>query len=1250
MLDFTCQDFDVTSEEDAATQHEAKRYSEGGYSESDWEDFFRRNFFDPLVQTASGSPKDSRSDADALWETFNGKGDEVDDSTVHRFETVKCPKPDYAFYLPMYHLNTNFHIPGITDHRAREWHKASTPSLVESFSWATLKMLYENGLRPTPFRVFNKEPREKDLKCYPWLLVEYKKEKYTFFDRQQLEETVCCQAANGSASAIKLNQIAARYTIELPDEAHVPPIPVVTTVGPKVKVWITYLAKDCMVLYGGKYSWSSRWEKRSQAYWRFVHSTGGLRPTSATTALTRRQEAMELSRSALPLVQGVLDRQSSFELDDSLHHRLTPMLIGVLVQQICVAERQTLTQEMDRIVAEKVRALTLNAGTSSCSCRSNIRTNTTDEQTQEPSQATSVNVEDPKDDDYVDSQSRRSGSNDPTPSTPTEGLRRSTRLNPQVPSPHPSTPTGHIPRTPDAGSTVGKAPLAFSLFKAPESQGSYSKPVVESELESDLEWRTTSGHEPTNSLDGDVTPLPSPSTASSIIFTPTDDGSTQVPGPSLSPEGPAIGLRLADPSPAPVPNSDVFQPISRDILTIHEGPFFLEQQKRFTAAGTFGSLIEHYETTIHHWLPMLSIKRLKQDAEAVANSNRGVVGVLVFLALETLISQSDEHTILPQSNPLYLKAKHGSFIAESGGTINIRLVQTLTLLALYEFGHRIYPAAYLTIGQAVRLATMVGLHSPKDAKQLFVEPETWTLCEEQRRTWVVVAGSPQLLMAAPDPSTNDLLPCNDNDWTNGRIGFNEALFTRNFHSPSSVGQFARVCQAVHMFGKVLRHIKAREKDTDPVELTAEALQLHIVLVALDQGIINNDFDIMTAHRSLHSALSLCSLARLLLYNEYACNEPSFNTTRERLATEVEMQQISLDERADRSSNSSMLFFCLSAMALHSRSARSAYPEVYSQLKPGFRSARPNGDIPARPSMSSSTLWPFRSSIQFDLLINMSRLVWLVTGCSSGFGSEFVHQILSRGDKVIATARNSARIKSLASQGAAVLELDVTDSQDSIDQIISNAIAIYGRIDVLVNNAGFVAAGSWEDLSYNEFVSSFETNVFGPIKVTRAVLPHMRARKSGTMVFISSLSGWIGHQFTGAYAGSKFALEGVVESLHNETKSLGLRTLLMEPGRFRTPLLSTGHLLPKQSQIPDYESASETYHNHLHGGDLKQPGNPERFVKIVLDLVRQEGCAQGRTIPFRLPVGKDAVEEIEAKARGILETMQEWDSIITETDY
>lgn len=294
--------------------------------------------------------------------------------------------------------------------------------------------------------------------------------------------------------------------------------------------------------------------------WRFVHSGGGLDSTSATMA--RRQQAMELSGSALPLIQGVLDRQSSFELDDSLHHRLTPMLMGVLVQQICAAERQTPTQEMDRIVAEKIGALSLNAKVSSYQCTSNSRTGTTDEQTQESSQATTVNVEDPKDDDYVDSQPYRSGSNDSTSSTPTGGLRRSTRLNPQMPSLHPSTPSGQTPTTPDSESRAGSTPLFPSLFKAPESQSSYIRPVVESEPESgDSEWSTTSGDGDTDTVDGNVTPQPSPAATSSTIFTPTDDTSARSPKPSLSPTDPAPNPRTADPSSSPVPGIFSFRSV-----------------------------------------------------------------------------------------------------------------------------------------------------------------------------------------------------------------------------------------------------------------------------------------------------------------------------------------------------------------------------------------------------------------------------------------------------------------------------------------------------------------------------------------------------------------------------------------------------------------------------------------------------------------------------------------------------------------
>ncbi|KAI1033002.1 hypothetical protein LB504_006185 [Fusarium proliferatum] len=239
------------------------------------------------------------SDTDALWETFKGKGDNVDDSTAQRFETVKCPKPDYAFYLPMYHLSDDSHLPEIVNHGARGWYKIPTPFVIKSFSWSNLKILYKNSLRPTPFRLFHKVPQEKDLKCYPWLLFEYKKENYTTYERLRLEETVCCQTANGSASAVKLNKIAARYTIELPDKAYIPPIPVITTVRLKVNLWITCLAKGCIATRVYKPLITTYIDQ-----WRFVHSGSGLESITTTLALAlaRRQQAMNLLGSALPLI------------------------------------------------------------------------------------------------------------------------------------------------------------------------------------------------------------------------------------------------------------------------------------------------------------------------------------------------------------------------------------------------------------------------------------------------------------------------------------------------------------------------------------------------------------------------------------------------------------------------------------------------------------------------------------------------------------------------------------------------------------------------------------------------------------------------------------------------------------------------------------------------------------------------------------------------------------------------------------
>lgn len=199
------------------------------------------------------------SGANKSWELF---GSSVNDtSDLNSFERSKCPKPDYACYLPMYHMDAAGQaIPKVPSPEGRQWNLAQEHSLVGVFSWSNLKELFAFGLRPTPFRVFHKPPQEANLNSYPWLLIEHKKEGVS-----GAEETVSCQAANGAACAVKLSQISARYAMVLPSHAHIPPMPTVTTVGSKVKVWITYYAEDfhapCL---STKYSSDVAWKKRKQ--------------------------------------------------------------------------------------------------------------------------------------------------------------------------------------------------------------------------------------------------------------------------------------------------------------------------------------------------------------------------------------------------------------------------------------------------------------------------------------------------------------------------------------------------------------------------------------------------------------------------------------------------------------------------------------------------------------------------------------------------------------------------------------------------------------------------------------------------------------------------------------------------------------------------------------------------------------------------------------------------------------------------
>jgi NAD(P)-dependent dehydrogenase (short-subunit alcohol dehydrogenase family) len=202
---------------------------------------------------------------------------------------------------------------------------------------------------------------------------------------------------------------------------------------------------------------------------------------------------------------------------------------------------------------------------------------------------------------------------------------------------------------------------------------------------------------------------------------------------------------------------------------------------------------------------------------------------------------------------------------------------------------------------------------------------------------------------------------------------------------------------------------------------------------------------------------------------------------------------------------------------------------------------------------------------------------------------------------------------------------------------------------LVNNAAYIAIGTWEDLSYEDWVAQFDTNVFGTIKVTKAVLPHFRERKRGATVFISSLSGWIGHAGCSAYAGSKFALEGIVEGLNAETAHLGLKTLLIELGRFRTDFLSSSSMQARPSNIPGYAEHSRAQMEGLARENQRQPGDPVKLVEIVLDLVRGEGVAQGIDVPFRLPLGVDCYTDMKEKCEATLAMLEKWKDVARSTD-
>lgn len=261
-----------------------------------------------------------------------------------------------------------------------------------------------------------------------------------------------------------------------------------------------------------------------------------------------------------------------------------------------------------------------------------------------------------------------------------------------------------------------------------------------------------------------------------------------------------------------------------------------------------------------------------------------------------------------------------------------------------------------------------------------------------------------------------------------------------------------------------------------------------------------------------------------------------------------------------------------------------------------------------------------------------KQVWLVTGAGRGLGVDIAKAALAAGHAVVATARSTENIDRALGQHDDLLAvaLDVTD-QAAAGAAVTTAVERFGRLDVLVNNAGTFKAGFFEEMTPEAFRSQIETTLFGPVNVTRAALAQLRAQRSGLVVTISSTAGIASTgDFLTAYAASKFGVEGFMEALASEVAPFGINTMLVEPGFFRTQLLSPQSTQYAEATIEDYSERTTATVEAWKGMDGLQGGDPAKLADALVTL------AALAEPPLRFAAGADAVETFEAKAQTLLD--------------
>jgi NAD(P)-dependent dehydrogenase (short-subunit alcohol dehydrogenase family) len=272
-------------------------------------------------------------------------------------------------------------------------------------------------------------------------------------------------------------------------------------------------------------------------------------------------------------------------------------------------------------------------------------------------------------------------------------------------------------------------------------------------------------------------------------------------------------------------------------------------------------------------------------------------------------------------------------------------------------------------------------------------------------------------------------------------------------------------------------------------------------------------------------------------------------------------------------------------------------------------------------------------------------VWFITGASRGFGALMAKDALARGDSVVATARNPQSVIDALGEHPALLALRLDVTQEAAAVLAARAaVDRFGRIDVLVNNAGYGLLGAVEEASAEEVRALYDTNVFGLLNVTRAVLPQLRKQGSGRVINMSSVGGYQAAAGWGVYGSTKFAVEGISEALAEEVRPLGIQVTVVEPGYFRTEFLEGNSLVSTGEQLADYAGTVGAMRTLAASISLKQPGDPRKLSLAMLQL------ADAAQPPVRLLLGSDTVRMVREKNRFVEQELGEWIGLSLSTDH